>query len=176
LLSCVLAVTATTAQAKDTRDVIFVGNNWEGMIDADTYQNIGRINGIPDKRRRMTEILFNPVRLVFFKAVRYLIGEGHDQYVDDMYSTQDGRLLIVSRPSFAEKLDAAGYSDLSPAIRPMPIRRMNASSTSSCRSCTALWSTTWSRAWSPAGRRCQTWYRICHGSSTSTILRTTALP
>lgn len=41
-------------------------------------------------RRRMTEILFNPVRLVFFKAVRYLIGEGHDQYVDDMYSTQDG--------------------------------------------------------------------------------------
>lgn len=105
LLSCVLAVTATTAQAKDTRDVIFVGNNWEGMIDvidADTYQNIGRINGIPDKRRRMTEILFNPVRLVFFKAVRYLIGEGHDQYVDDMYSTQDGRLLIVSRPSFAD--------------------------------------------------------------------------
>jgi|TARA_R100000049_G_C1951960_1_gene100508 hypothetical protein len=105
LLSCVLTVTATTAQAKDTRDVIFVGNNWEGMIDvidADTYQNIGRINGIPDKRRRMTEILFNPVRLVFFKAVRYLIGEGHDQYVDDMYSTQDGRLLIVSRPSFAD--------------------------------------------------------------------------
>jgi len=29
-------------------------------------------------------------------------GEGHDQYVDDMYSTNDGRLLIASRPSLAD--------------------------------------------------------------------------
>jgi len=105
ILSCLLALPGTQAMASDTRDVIFVGNNWEGMIDvidAETYTTLGRINGIPDKRRRMTEILFNPVRLVFFKAVRYLIGEGNDQYVDDMYSTSDGRLLIVSRPSFAD--------------------------------------------------------------------------
>ncbi|MGM0768130.1 MAG: YncE family protein [Pseudomonadota bacterium] len=88
-----------------TRPVIFVGNNWEGtidVIDAQTYDKVGRINGIPDKRQRMTDILFNPVRLVFFQAVRLFIGEGNDQYVDDMYSTPDGRLLVVSRPSFAD--------------------------------------------------------------------------
>lgn len=104
-LSCLLVLPGNAAFASDTRDVIFVGNNWEGtidVIDAHTYVPIGRINGIPDKRRRMMEILFNPVRLVFFKAVRHLIGEGNDQYVDDMYSTQDGRLLVVSRPSFAD--------------------------------------------------------------------------
>lgn len=88
-----------------TRPVIFVGNNWEGtidVIDAESYNKVGRINGIPDKRQRMTEIVLNPVRLVFFQAVRLFIGEGNDQYVDDMYSTPDGRLLVVSRPSFAD--------------------------------------------------------------------------
>lgn len=88
-----------------TRPVIFVGNNWEGtidVIDAESYNKVGRINGIPDKRQRMTEIVLNPVRLVFFQAVRLFIGEGNDQYVDDMYSTLDGRLLVVSRPSFAD--------------------------------------------------------------------------
>jgi DNA-binding beta-propeller fold protein YncE len=30
------------------------------------------------------------------------VGEGNDQFVDDMYSTNDGRLLVVSRPSFAD--------------------------------------------------------------------------
>lgn len=106
LLASSLALAGTPALAQEnTRDVIFVGNNWEGMIDvidAETYTSLGRINGIPDKRQRMTEIIFNPIRLVFFKAVRYLIGEGNDQYVDDMYSSPDGRLLIVSRPSFAD--------------------------------------------------------------------------
>lgn len=88
-----------------TRAVIFVGNNWDGtidVVDAGSYQKLGRINGIPDKRQRMTEIILNPVRLAFFEAIRYLIGEGHDQYVDDMYSSPDGRLLIVSRPSFGD--------------------------------------------------------------------------
>ncbi|MGM0562847.1 MAG: YncE family protein [Pseudomonadota bacterium] len=93
------------APVDGTEDVIFVGNNWEGtidVIDAESYQRIGRINGIPDKRKRMLEISINPVHLVFFQAIRQLIGEGNDQYVDDMYSTRDGRLLIVSRPSFAD--------------------------------------------------------------------------
>jgi YVTN family beta-propeller protein len=31
-----------------------------------------------------------------------LVGEGNDQFVDDMFSTNDGRLLIVSRPSLAD--------------------------------------------------------------------------
>lgn len=96
---------ARDANPGKTRPVIFVGNNWEGtidVIDAQSYNKVGRINGIPDKRQRMTEIVLNPVRLVFFQAVRLFIGEGNDQYVDDMYSTPDGRLLVVSRPSFAD--------------------------------------------------------------------------
>jgi YVTN family beta-propeller protein len=30
------------------------------------------------------------------------VGEGHDQYVDDMFTSHDGRFLYVSRPSFAD--------------------------------------------------------------------------
>lgn len=87
------------------RSAIFVGNNWDGMIDvidAKTYEKIGRINGIPDKQKRIHEITLRPDKLFFFQAVRHLIGEGNDQYVDDMYSTRDGELIIVSRPSFAD--------------------------------------------------------------------------
>ena len=50
----------------------------------------------------MQEIASNPERLAYFLAIREAIGEGNDQYVDDMYSSNDGRLMIVSRPSFAD--------------------------------------------------------------------------
>jgi DNA-binding beta-propeller fold protein YncE len=88
------------AEPDGPRKVIFVGNNWEGMvdvIDANTYTRLGRINGIPDQAEREQAIAMNPVDLVFFQGIRVLIGEGHHQYVDDMYSSNDGRLLIVSR-------------------------------------------------------------------------------
>ncbi|MZR62310.1 YncE family protein [Alcanivorax sp. DP30] len=91
--------------AAQAREVIFVGNNWEGMVDVvdrDTYQRLGRINGIPDQTEREAAIASNPEDLLFFQGIRLLIGEGHHQYVDDMYSSNDGRLLIVSRPSYAD--------------------------------------------------------------------------
>jgi hypothetical protein len=50
----------------------------------------------------MTEILLNPVKLAFFLAIRQQIGQGHDQYTDDMFSNRAGTLLAVSRPSFAD--------------------------------------------------------------------------
>lgn len=87
------------------RPVIFVGNNWEGtvdVIDRDSHERLGRINGIPDKQERIRKILLNPVDFLFFQGIKLIIGEGHHQYVDDMYSSNDGRLLIVSRPSFAD--------------------------------------------------------------------------
>jgi YVTN family beta-propeller protein len=65
-------------------------------------KRIGRINIIPDFEQRMAEIMLNPVRLAYFLLIREQIGEGHDQFVDDMYSSRDGELLIVSRPSFAD--------------------------------------------------------------------------
>lgn len=97
--------TANPGSQDEAAAVIFVGNNWDGMIDvidASTFQPLGVINGIPDKDQRMQAIWFNPIRLIFFYLNRHLVGEGHDQYVDDMYSSNDGRLLVVSRPSFGD--------------------------------------------------------------------------
>ncbi|MDX6582431.1 MAG: hypothetical protein QOI10_1615 [Solirubrobacterales bacterium] len=108
----VAAVAASPAAAKRpldqraTRSVIFVGNNWDGTADViqprGKFRRIARINIIPDIAERMAEIAANPVRLGYFLAIRQLVGEGHDQFVDDMFSTNDGRLLIVSRPSLAD--------------------------------------------------------------------------
>ncbi|GAB3762273.1 DNA-binding beta-propeller fold protein YncE [Nocardioides ginsengisegetis] len=98
---------ATELQHKgpDVRRMVFVGNNWDGtadIVDPGTFEKVGRINVIPDKDARMQEIATNPDRMAYFLAIREEIGEGHDQYVDDMYSSNDGRLLIASRPSFAD--------------------------------------------------------------------------
>jgi hypothetical protein len=91
--------------------VLFVGNNWEGTADVirqggtqsnPTFTRVARINIIPDIEQRMAEMLTDPQRLGYFLAIRALIGEGNDQYVDDMFTSHDGRLLVVSRPSLAD--------------------------------------------------------------------------
>jgi len=119
LAGSVLATQVSTAASKtpkpasETQRAVFVGNNWDGTADVLRFQppsgskpggftRIARMNIIPDINERMAEILADPVRLGYFLAIRELIGEGHDQWVDDMYSTNDGRLLIVSRPSLAD--------------------------------------------------------------------------
>ena len=90
------------------RKVIFIGNNWEGTADIvatqgpKKFKTVSRINIVPDYTERVMEICLNPVDLVYFLAIRELVGEGNDQLVDDMYSTPDGKLLVVSRPSFRD--------------------------------------------------------------------------
>ena len=112
-ISCGLAAAALTAtlttapaHADGLREVMFVGNNWDGtahVIEArGDFEAIGRINVIPDKEERLQEIRSDPIKLIFFLGIRITVGEGHDQYVDDMYSTPDGRSMVVSRPSFAD--------------------------------------------------------------------------
>ena len=105
-LAAFWASSASAATGTGLRDVIFVGNNWDGTADVidphQNYRRVTRINIVPDLQERLLEIYTNPVRLGYFLAIRELVGEGHDQYVDDMYSTPDGRLLIVSRPSLAD--------------------------------------------------------------------------
>jgi len=89
----------------DIRRVVFVGNNWDGTADLlapGTFRRLKRVNVIPDADERMAEIALDPYRLAYFMAIRLLIGEGHDQFVDDMYSSNDGRLVVISRPSFAD--------------------------------------------------------------------------
>lgn len=91
---------------RSLRHVMFVGNNWDGTVDVfhprGRYRKITRINVIPDKAEREAEIFANPVDLGFFLGVRELIGEGHDQYADDMYTSPDGQLLVISRPSYKD--------------------------------------------------------------------------
>ena len=94
-----------TTTGKGLRRVVYVGNNWDGTADVllpGSFKRVGRLDIVPDYDERMAEIRLNPYRLAYFIAIQQLIGEGHDQLVDDMYSSNDGRLLIVSRPSFAD--------------------------------------------------------------------------
>ncbi|MEV6212442.1 YncE family protein [Kitasatospora sp. NPDC051914] len=94
------------AGASGLREVLFVGNNWDGTADvvesSGALARIGRIDVVPDKGQRLAEIYLNPVKLAYFLGVRLGPGEGHDQFVDDMYSTPDGSAVVVSRPSFAD--------------------------------------------------------------------------
>ncbi len=95
-----------SAAGPDLREVLFVGNNWDGTADVlastGNLERIGRINVVPDKEERLREIYLNPVKLGFFLGIRHTAGEGHDQFVDDMYTTPDGSAVVVSRPSFAD--------------------------------------------------------------------------
>ncbi len=98
---------AVPAAAKPSlRGVMYVGNNWSGtasIVDADSMEVLKRgINLIPDKAEEMGRITTNPVNLAYFLVIRMGPGEGHDQFVDDMFATQDGRFLAVSRPSFGD--------------------------------------------------------------------------
>ncbi|MFD7280519.1 YncE family protein [Streptomyces sp. NPDC059862] len=110
-LALTLTAPATTAVADGPdsaalREVLFVGNNWDGTADVirstGDFAKIGRINVIPDKEERLAEINADPIKWIYFMAIRNSVGEGHDQFVDDMYSTPDGRSMVVSRPSFAD--------------------------------------------------------------------------
>ncbi|MFD9439126.1 YncE family protein [Streptomyces sp. NPDC060006] len=100
------ATGASPAAAADLREVMFVGNNWDGTADviksSGDFAKVGRINVIPDKDQRMAEINADPIRWIAFMTIRNSVGEGHDQFVDDMYSTPDGKSMVVSRPSFAD--------------------------------------------------------------------------
>lgn len=108
------AATSTAAHAAseapepipgETRAVVLVGNNWDGttdILDAHTYERLDRINVIPDLEERQAEIFTSPDRLGFFLGIRMLVGEGNDQYNDDVFSSHDGRTIFVSRPSLAD--------------------------------------------------------------------------
>lgn len=121
--SCVLAVLLTLAAALApgvavasgglgpkaqpgvTRPAILVGNNWDGttdIVDPETFERLARVNVIPDLAERLAEFNLRPDRYGFFVAVREFIGEGNDQYNDDVFSSIDGSTIFVSRPSLAD--------------------------------------------------------------------------
>ena len=96
---------AAPAAAKRQRDVLVVSNNWAGtadVVDPRTFRRLARLNVVPDKAQRIAEIQADPVRKLFYDGIRELVGEGHDQFVDDVFTSRDGRFVYFSRPSFAD--------------------------------------------------------------------------
>ncbi|XUL86087.1 YncE family protein [Streptomyces galilaeus] len=107
VLTVAAPATAATADSSSAlREVLFVGNNWDGTADVikstGDFAKIGEINIVPDKAARLAEINADPIKWIYYTSIHNEVGQGHDQYVDDMYSTPDGKSLVVSRPSFAD--------------------------------------------------------------------------
>src|SRR3954469_11372324 len=91
--------------APKTHSVLVVGNNWDGtadVLDPLTFKKLIRLNIVPDKDERIAEIMADPAAAGFFTGIGVLIGEGHNQYVDDAFTSHDGRYVYVSRPSFKD--------------------------------------------------------------------------
>ena len=102
--AAIAAVAAPPSSAK-LREVLVVSNNWDGtadFIDTHTFKRVKRLNIIPDEEERVAEIQSDPEDFGYFLAIRQLVGEGHHQYVDDSFTSPNGRYLYVSRPSFAD--------------------------------------------------------------------------
>jgi DNA-binding beta-propeller fold protein YncE len=96
---------AAFAAPPGQRDVLVVSNNWAGtahLIDPHTFKRFGRINVVPDKARRIAEIEADPGSKLIYDGIRELVGEGHNQYVDDGFTSKNGRYVYFSRPSFAD--------------------------------------------------------------------------
>ena len=101
------AAPAVSASATpELRDVMVVGNNWDGtasIVDARSFEVLRKgIDLVPDKDEEIAAIHQDPERLAMYYLVRDGPGEGNDQRVDDMFTTRDGKLLAVSRPSLAD--------------------------------------------------------------------------
>lgn len=94
------------AAREGLREVMIVGNNWAGtatIVDARTRRILKTgVDLVPDKADELAAIRLRPDRLAYYHLIQQGPGEGHDQYVDDMFTTTDGRYLAVSRPSLAD--------------------------------------------------------------------------
>ncbi|MEA2387475.1 MAG: hypothetical protein QOG41_248 [Thermoleophilaceae bacterium] len=106
MAALLLAPSADAKHArKKTRPVLVVSNNWAGTADfvnPKNFKRLGRLNIVPDLDARLAEIQASPDREGYFLAIRQLVGEGHDQFVDDSFTSPNGRYLYVSRPSLAD--------------------------------------------------------------------------
>lgn len=94
---------APSAAAAANRDVMFVGNNWDGtvdLVDARTFTKYQRIDVVGDLEERKASM--TPDQLVAMLVIRQTAGEGHDQLVDDIMVSPDGRTMYVSRPSLGD--------------------------------------------------------------------------
>lgn len=99
------ANTPVNPSTTELRDVVVVGSNWDGtaeVFDPETFEVLARYNLVPDIDERFEEINNSLSRRIAARFIRHVIGEGNDQLVDDLFPSNDGRYLYVSRPSFAD--------------------------------------------------------------------------
>ena len=78
--------------------MLVVSNNWAGtadLVDPQTFERLERINVIPDAPERVAEIAADPMATFYFDNIRTLVGEGHNQYVDDGFTSPDGRFVVL---------------------------------------------------------------------------------
>lgn len=104
-LNNMVLANSTASSDPNLRDVIVVGNNWDGTIDLydpHTFEHIKKLNAVPDKEERLEELSSSIKRKIFSTLIKEVIGEGNHQMVDDMFTSRDGRHLLISRPSFAD--------------------------------------------------------------------------
>ena len=98
-------VAPASGASKGKRDVLVVSNNWAGtadLVDPYGFERVKRLDVIPDRAQRLAEIEADPTARFYYDSVRRLVGEGHDQYVDDGFVSRNGRVVYFSRPSFAD--------------------------------------------------------------------------
>ena len=98
-----------TRQQPGKRTVMVVGNNWDGtatIVDARTHKVLTTINIVPDKDEEIQHVMTpspsHPAGAAFYLGIQQFVGEGHDQYVDDAFTTPVGKYLAVSRPSLRD--------------------------------------------------------------------------
>ncbi len=104
LLAC-LVPSAQAATQRPLRDVLVVSNNWAGtadLVDPRSFKRLKRLDVVPDRNQRIADISADPTAKFYYDSIRTLVGEGHDQYVDDGFTSPDGRTVYFSRPSFAD--------------------------------------------------------------------------
>ena len=107
--SAVTEVADPSPGKPDKRTVMVVGNNWEGtatIVDADSREKLTTINVVPDLRDELEHVVTpsesHPAGAAFYAAIQQVVGQGNDQYVDDLFTTRNGKYLAVSRPSLRD--------------------------------------------------------------------------
>jgi hypothetical protein len=90
----------TTAAGGRLTDVVLVGNNWAGTVaafDPTSFRILAVIDVVPDWDERIKEIKSSLTRKAAFDLIRQVAGEGHNQLVDDVFTSRDGRFLFGER-------------------------------------------------------------------------------
>jgi YVTN family beta-propeller protein len=95
----------------EMRDVLLVGNSVAGtvsLVDANTFDNLGSVNVMPDFNEVMADINADALRSAAYPLVKHAQLLHHfepddgDRFVDDLFVSPDGTVLYVSRSNLGD--------------------------------------------------------------------------